>query len=351
MATLAGQFAGSSRPAGDKWWWRTAYVEAVDADAHTLEVTIDGALDTTVVPHVDGDYKRGDRVALVRNPDRSLIALGTIAAEREAAAESPAGVGGAPTGLALERSGSRVDATWNVLGGATQYRYRTTLDGGTTWTPAEVAATESATLGVGQGKTLGVQVAGYVASAWTAWSATVSVTYPVPAPTYETVEATIVPSDSGTYRVSSSQWDDWNVGRFGGPRDVYQGNAYGSGDLVGWVGYGDRIADLNAAEIISITLKVKRQGWIGFGNASITVQGSTAGTQPGGNPSSTGTGSTATTPSVAVEKWAQVALAASVCEALRTGAVKGFVAAGGADGGWYGLYGSFALTIKYRKAA
>lgn len=350
MATLTNQLAGKGRPSGDTWMWRTAVVEFVDPDAARLEITIDGADDTTVVPRVDGDYQRGDRVTVARNPDGSLMVIGTVAAPRDVASDAAAGGGGAPTGLALDRSGSQVVATWTALGGATQYRYRTTLDGGTTWTPASVATDTAVTLGIGQGKTLGFQVAGYVSGAWTAWSSTVSVSYPVPTPDYEIVTVTIAPSDSGTYRVAAGAWDRWNTGRFGGARDVYQGNAYGSGDLIGWVGYGSRIVGLGAAEILSAKLSVKRQGWIGFGTASLTVQGSTAGTQPGGSPAGTGTGATATTGSVAVEKTTSASLSSTVCEALRTGSVKGFITTGSDDGGWYGLSGSFALTLTYRKA-
>lgn len=348
MADLTQAFAGARRTAGDPWTWRTALVEAVDPDASRLEVTIDGATSTTDVIRVDGTYVTGDRVAILRNPDGTMLAIGTIAAPRTAAADAPAGGGAAPAGLELARYGARVDASWSTVASATQYRYRTTLNGGTTWASAVTLAGTSVTLGIGQGKTLGVQVAALVSGSWTAWSATVSVTYPVPPGSYVTATATIAPIDSGTYRAGSG-WDRWNVGRWGGARDVYQGNAYGSGDLTGWLGYGSKILDLGADSIDSIVLKVRRNGWIGYGSATLTVQGTASGTQPGGAPS--GTGATATTGPAYVDGWAQVALPSTVREAMRTGSIRGLVTAGTDDGGWGGASPSGVLVVTYRKRA
>ena len=171
---------------------------------------------------------------------------------------------------------------------------------------------------------------------------------PPTAPTSETAAAVIGPQWSGTYRVGSG-WDRWNTNRYGGRSDVYQGNAYGSGQLIGMAAYGDQVANLGATTINSISIQVYRQS-DSYVN-SLTVQGSASGAQPAGAPSSSGT-STASN-AVAGGQWATIALPSDVREAFRTGAVKSLVVVGSAYGGWggAGTGGSMVMSIGYTRPA
>lgn len=164
-----------------------------------------------------------------------------------------------------------------------------------------------------------------------------------------TATATVGPQTSGTYRSAYSRWDSWNTDRYGGSSDIYQGNAYGSGTLVGFAGYGDQIVNLGAVSISKITLAARKTD-DGL-TAALTVQGSPSGSRPGGSPSSSG--DTASTPAVDSGGWGWVDLTAPMCEAFRTGASKGLVAVGSAYAGFGGTStpGSFVLQITYTKNA
>lgn len=159
----------------------------------------------------------------------------------------------------------------------------------------------------------------------------------------------IGPQWSGTWR--QTRWDNWNVSRFGGRSDVYQGSGYGSGPLVGLVTFGDQLANLGALSIDAISVSARRNDWADAGAAALTVQGSPHGSQPGGVPS--GTGSTATTNAVGKGGWASTQLAGDVREGMRTGAIKGLVAVGGAASGWggTGTPGSMVLDVLFTRPA
>lgn len=171
-------------------------------------------------------------------------------------------------------------------------------------------------------------------------------TPPPAAPTTRTRTVTITPTWSGTWRSTRGAWDRWNVTTYGGRSDVYQGDGYGSGPLVGLATYGNQLVNLGAISIDSVVLRVFRNG-SGAGTAALVVQGSPHGAQPAGAPSSSG--DTATTAAVARGAWVQVALPSSVRGAMRTGAVRGLAAVGGAYSGWGGTAtaGSMALTVTY----
>lgn len=172
-----------------------------------------------------------------------------------------------------------------------------------------------------------------------------------PPPAIETATATIGPQSTGTYRyLTYDRWDVWGGSLGGGLAGIYQGNAYGSGQLVGLACYGDQIVNLAALSIVKATLTVKRNG-SGSGPVALTVQGSPHGTRPAGAPSSSGT--TVSTPPIPLNESAAVDLPADVCEALRSGAAKGLAAVGGAYAGFGGTLtpGSFVLTIQYTRNA
>ncbi|UUE19318.1 hypothetical protein [Microbacterium sp. J1-1] len=164
-----------------------------------------------------------------------------------------------------------------------------------------------------------------------------------------TATATISPQVTGTYRAGKG-WDQWNPDRYGlGKTPVYQGNAYGSGALVGFIGYGNQIVNLGALSITAITSTAKKGA---DGNsAALVVQGSASGTRPGGAPASTG--ETASTGSVASGGTGALALTAAMREAFRTGAAKGLAAIGSQYGGFAGagVPPSFVLKVTYTKNA
>lgn len=165
-----------------------------------------------------------------------------------------------------------------------------------------------------------------------------------------TASVTIGPQSTGTYRSSYGKWDTWGASTGWGLSDIYQGNGYGSGGtLIGLATYGDQIVNLAAIAIPKITLTARRNS-SGSGGA-LMVQGSPHGSRPGGAPSSSG--STATAASVGSGQWTSVDLPADICEAFRTGAVKGLVAVGGAYAGFGGTAapGSFSLSIQYTRNA
>lgn len=349
--SLVNALAATPRPDGYTAPTRRVVVRAIDYEARTLEVQDGGA--TFNVPYegfVD-DYSIGDVVTLRWEPTGPIV-QGIVGGARTFSADAAPGAGAAPTGLTLDRSGTTVAASCDAYAGASQYRWRTSLNGGSTWAPTVTTTSPSRNFGIGEGKTLTVQVAAYASGAWTLWSASVSVSYPLAESDYEIATVTLLPSDSGTYRVDAGAWDRWNTSRWGGARDVYQedANAYGSGPLVGWAGWGDRIKNLGAVDITEAVLKARRNPWTNEPTpAVLQVRGSTAGTQPGGNPSSTGTGVTTSSPGARLLEWTSIALPSSVRDAMRTGSVKGLLAVGSDASGWYAEGGSFALALTYRR--
>ena len=175
-------------------------------------------------------------------------------------------------------------------------------------------------------------------------------TAPSAGATVVTSTVTVSPQSTGTYRSSYGKWDVWGAGLGGGLAAVYQGNAYGSGPLIGLACYGDQIVNLGAISIQKATLTAIRNG-SGTGPVALTVQGSPHGTRPAGAPTSTGT--TASTAAVALNGSGTVDLPTDVRENLRIGAAKGLAAVGGAYAGFGGTAtpGSFTLTIQYTRNA
>lgn len=158
-------------------------------------------------------------------------------------------------------------------------------------------------------------------------------------PSSVTATATILPTWSGTWRAGQG-WDQWNVGRYGGRSDLYQGNDYGSGVLTGLAVYGDQIVNLSALTITAATVTMN----ISNGYGTPVVQGSPAGTPyPSGPPPSSGATNTGT---------GVVALDPTTCEALRTGAFKGLALVGS---GYADVFGTsrpdgMALHLTYTRA-
>ncbi|MBB3158187.1 hypothetical protein FHS07_001883 [Microbacterium proteolyticum] len=165
-----------------------------------------------------------------------------------------------------------------------------------------------------------------------------------------TATTTIGPQTSGTFSVAAGRWDQWNASRYGGASDIYQGNAYGSGQLRGFAGYGDQIRNLGALTIEEAVLTARKTA---DGNSAVLmVQGTAAGERPSGQPVA-GPFESASSGSIGSGQTGSISLPAGLREALRTGAARGLVAVGGDYGGFGGTAtpGSFTLAIRYTKAA
>lgn len=173
---------------------------------------------------------------------------------------------------------------------------------------------------------------------------------PPPPPATVTATATISPQVTGTWRSSVGRWDQWNPNRYGlGATPIYQGNAYGSGPLLGYAGYGNQIVNLGAISIDEITMKAVKGA---DGNsADLVVQGSPNGSRPAGAPS--GSGDTASTGSIPSGGTGGLGFTAGMREAFRTGAARGLIAVGSQYGGFGGIGAppSFVLQVRYTRNA
>lgn len=170
---------------------------------------------------------------------------------------------------------------------------------------------------------------------------------PPSAPTTVTATARIVPTWSGSYRTGFG-WNDWNTSRYGGVSDIYQGNEFGSGVMVGLAIYGSAVKNLGAVSIQKITLSAYKNN-DGL-SATLVVQDSDYTSKPGGSPSSSGD-----TASVHISPggWGTLTFTSNMCEAFRTGAAKSLCAVGSNYGGFGGTghSGSFVLNVSYTKNA
>lgn len=167
-------------------------------------------------------------------------------------------------------------------------------------------------------------------------------------PQLQSRQAVIGPQDSGSFRSSYGRWDSWNAGRYGGVRALWQGDAYGSGPMVGWAGYGEQMTNLRAASIDNIWVDVVRSDSSVTAGRSVLLQGSPSGSRPGGEPAGVGEGASA--PNLTPGQGARVRLPSSTYEAWRTGGIRGLRTAGGDYLAVYGADrgGAMALTVQYR---
>lgn len=231
----------------------------------------------------------------------------------------------------------------------TAYRVQVSIGGGQpVWLPTQVPITAYAgaqTVNVIRNPITGR--AEIVAGPCGPWTAEGVPTPPGPAAGTQTATTTILPTWSGTWR--ATRWDNWNQTRYGGRSDLYQGNAYGSGPLVGLATYGDQLVGLGATTITAAVLTVERNG--SGGAAAVTVQGSSLGTPPAGAPSSSG--DTASSASLAATGKGQIALTAGMREALRTGAAKGLCLVGATYAGVFGTSrgDGMSLFVTYTRPA
>lgn len=163
----------------------------------------------------------------------------------------------------------------------------------------------------------------------------------------ETRQATIRPQWSGSYRAGNG-WDRWNTDRYGGRSTLWQGNAFGSGNMTGLATFGDQIVNLGATAITSMVVAVTRADSSSSSGKAPRLQPSTDSSQPGGAPSVGG--SVVTGGSVTVNATTYVTLDSGDYAAFLAGTYKGIATVSGGDyGGFYGTArgDGFALTIQY----
>lgn len=155
-------------------------------------------------------------------------------------------------------------------------------------------------------------------------------------PRTEQVQQAIGPQWSGTYRSSRAAWDRWNTDRYGGRSTLYQGDAFGSGPLVGYAAYGAQVANLGAISIDRIQVAVRPLG-LPSGSGPATLIGTTQNfPAPAGGPS--GVGATVTG-----SGW--VDLPGSVLESWRTGAIGGLATIGGTYRAFAGAGNGDGMTL------
>jgi hypothetical protein len=140
-------------------------------------------------------------------------------------------------------------------------------------------------------------------------------------------QAIISPQDSGSFKTAQSRWDSWNLNTHGGAPSLWQGNAYGSGPMIGWAGYGDQVANLWASSIDRMWVDVIRADSSVSAARTAVLQGSPDGVRPAGTPGGVGDG--VATGGLAPSQSARVELPASSYEAWRTGGIKGLRTVGG----------------------
>jgi len=405
MDDFASEFP-SPRPGGDGRPWVTATVVGVDDAAGQLEVDVDGDGNTLIVPRVDGDYAVGDVVFVVTDPGGSgapPLVVGTFMATRTAypttgtvvsvgsttasvsttagvvtarmvtttltagdvvrldwpggvpwilgRVATPPAIPSAPGAPTVTRSGSTWTASWSAVSGASSYAVHYSTDGGATWSASRTVTGTSTSGSIAEGQTVTVQVAATSGGGTSAWSASGSVTYPEAPPT-ETATATIFPTWSGTWRVDRAAWDRWNIDRdeYGGRSTLYQGDAHGSGTLIGLAVYGTQVRDLGALSIERIRVVLHGASLVEASYPQIDVRGSAQGTAaPSGGPVATGDTVTGYPGKSGVYK---TSLTATQREDLRTGALRGLVLTGT---GYAAVLGTdtadgMALLIDYTRA-
>ncbi|MDD7963302.1 hypothetical protein [Microbacterium thalli] len=164
----------------------------------------------------------------------------------------------------------------------------------------------------------------------------------------ETKTVTIGAQWSGSW--TGSRWDNWNQYRsdYGGRAALYQGQGYGSPNMLGLAVYGDQIANLQARRILNMTARLERPAnGSGGGGGPAVLQGSPhGGPAPGGGPAATGA-----TASVVIQRGtvAEVALPQEMFEPFRTGALRGLALVGSTYLNLFGSdrAGAMTLTIQY----
>lgn len=254
-----------------------------------------------------------------------------------------------PAAPNLSRAGTTVTVGWVRPTGTTSSTVRWRGAGSSSYKTKTVTGFET-TVPISQGTALWFSVRANGTAGSSAYSAESSITYsadPPPSPVLVTRTTTITPTWSGTWRETRSEWDRWNTNRYGGRSTLYQGNAFGSGDLTGLAVYGNQVSSLNAVEITKMELTLRGAG---VEAGTVRGQGSSNGSKPSGAPNVTGATFTGNPGESGKDV---VPLPTTVREAFRTGAVKGIATNGSAYTAVRGTSAAegMALRITYTKYA
>ena len=323
---MSGDLAFALAESGDERPWTPATVLAVDDVAARVTVNLDGS--GVSLRRVTGAYRVGDPVIVVRDPARSGAGQYVAGVIGPAVAASPIWLPGVVT--AINTGTSRLTVTVAGVSMTLPYVSATYTVGGNVAVLIDAAST---TGGIVLGP-LGNPPAPPPPPPPPALP-------PVPdVPSIGTFTALILPTWSGSWRSIRGAYDRWADGGVpGGFSNLYQGNAYGSGAMVGIAVYGDQVAGLGALAITAMTVNsilATGSGWPQF-------QGTPQGTPYPGAPTPSG---------AAPAGVGQVGLDASICEAFRTGAFKGLCTVGAAYCAVRGtsLADGMALTVTYTKA-
>ena len=147
---------------------------------------------------------------------------------------------------------------------------------------------------------------------------------------------TLTPEWSGTWRAGQG-WDQWNVGRYGGRTDLYQG-VMGAASLMGMATYGARVTSLGATGVTSATVTVTGNGSNSAGWTAViqTADRTDSGPTPSGATASVGVRGTGTS---------SVDVTALGPELLRG---RGLALVGTDYGALLGTGQSMSLTLTYR---
>jgi len=153
----------------------------------------------------------------------------------------------------------------------------------------------------------------------------------------------IRPKWSGTYRVDRSAFDRWNETKYGGRSTMYQGDAHGSGDLIGLCVYGNQIRDLGATTIDSMVLTVRGAGLNEVSYPTIEIKASTNGSKPGGAPNGSGSSFNASPGKDGVVK---ITVPSGLYSSFADGTYKGFSLWGSSYGAVRGTSAADGMALK-----
>lgn len=286
----------------------------------------------------------GDVVALLWSPalDRAFV-VGRIGVATPP--PPPVTAPPAPASVTATRSGSTVNFTWSSSTRATSYQWRRRVGSGSygAWTNASGTSSKTS---ISQGQTITVQVRAVNSAGSSAATTSNSVTWPAPTPPppqLVTRTVTITPNDTGTYRVSRGAWDRWNTDRFGGASTLYQGNAHGSGQLIGAAFYGNKVSALGAVTITRIRVLLRGAGLNESSFPAISLTGVYEGSRPGGVPSGAGQ-VFGGNPGQSGTAWATVNSAD--LEAWRVGVLRGLAVVGGGYAAVRGLSAADGMVLE-----
>jgi hypothetical protein len=153
----------------------------------------------------------------------------------------------------------------------------------------------------------------------------------------------VTPEWSGTWRVDSAAWNQWQIGAYG-LGTLWQGNdGYGSGVLTGLATYGSRITDLNATTITDIQVTVRGADIAATSYPDITLQGSVQGEMPVGAPTLTGDTVVASPGRSGI---VLATLTANMRAAMKSGAVRGLGLVGSGYAAIRGADSADGMTLK-----